>query len=465
MGGGWAGLAASLAVSREGHDTSLIEGDSFEDGASWARAFEWHRPGLSHFFQPHAFLPRAYKELSGMFPDVLQRVLGNGGYEVDLARKIPQPHDRVPEDDDLKAVGARRPLLEWAFRLAIFEEAKVRIVGSTRVEGLSMKGGRVAGVETAGGVMDADLVIDATGRNSHLNRWLQRQGLSALAEDSTDCQVLYYCRYHVFKDGGHMPEGPWPFGPRGDTGYGGYNTFFGDNNTFGVVLMAPAWDKSFRILRFEDAWMTFASSMPFLDQIVAEEVSTPITPVMPVGQLHNKLVHFHDQGPAVVGVLPIGDALVHTNPMFAWGLSSALIHVAHLVAALRDSSSDPSAVADRYFEGIGALSTSCYTQAVEIDRIRSTRWRGENLDLRPDGDKTAFVTVAGAVASVSDPDVFRAVMRKAMLLDDPSALQKNDQMLGTIEAVFDSAVVAGLPPPPGPPRDEMLKRLQEVRPR
>ena len=69
-GGGVAGLAASLTITRAGHEAVVLERDRVCDDLSPAGAFDLERRGIAHYFQPHAFLPRGRRVLLEWAPDV-----------------------------------------------------------------------------------------------------------------------------------------------------------------------------------------------------------------------------------------------------------------------------------------------------------------------------------------------------------------------------------------------------------
>src|SRR5215213_9477425 len=57
LGAGVAGLAATLALARDGHQVKLVERDQFPvgDTLDTLDALDWERKGIPHFQQPHAF--------------------------------------------------------------------------------------------------------------------------------------------------------------------------------------------------------------------------------------------------------------------------------------------------------------------------------------------------------------------------------------------------------------------------
>src|SRR5918994_724374 len=149
-GGGVAGLAASLAVARAGHEAVVLERDLVDADGLPRDAFDVERRGIPHYFQPHAFLPRGRRLLSDWAPDVLEALLDAGADPQDVALKLRGP--RQPDDEELVYLWVRRPVIEWALRRAAAAEPAIEIRAGVRVTGLltSENGaGRATGV--AGG--------------------------------------------------------------------------------------------------------------------------------------------------------------------------------------------------------------------------------------------------------------------------------------------------------------------------
>src|SRR5919112_1938097 len=98
-GGGVSGLAASPAIARAGHEAVVLERDLVDPEVSPDGAFDLERRGIPHYFQPHAFLPRGRRLLSGWAPDVLDTLVDAGAEPQDLALKL--QGSRQPGDEDL----------------------------------------------------------------------------------------------------------------------------------------------------------------------------------------------------------------------------------------------------------------------------------------------------------------------------------------------------------------------------
>ena len=170
--------------------------------------------------------------------------------------------------------------------------------------------------------------MDALGRTSQLGSSLETLGAPPLIERRSECGLLYYSRHFRLREGVEMPRTPFLLGgPRGEIGYLAFAVFVEDNRTFATILSIPPWDRELRALKSEDAYMAAALSLPALVPWVHPDQSAPITPVLPMGSLQNLHRSLVVEGePVAVGIQPIGDALCHTNPTFAYGASLSIYH-------------------------------------------------------------------------------------------------------------------------------------------
>jgi 2-polyprenyl-6-methoxyphenol hydroxylase-like FAD-dependent oxidoreductase len=455
-GGGVAGLAASLALARAGHDAVVLERDPVHPEGSPGKAFDVERRGIPHYFQPHAFLPRGRRLLATWAPDVLETLLEAGADPQDLALKLNGP--RRSGDEDLVYLWVRRPIIEWALRRAAAAEPAVEIRAEVQVAGLlTSEGGtpRAAGVAVDGGdPVRGDVVVDALGRYRSPSGWPRAAG------EPTDSGAIYYCRYFELADGVEHLDAPI-LNPRGDLGYMGFNTFRGDNRTFAVILLAPAADRELRALRHEEAWRAACSAITPLDQMTSGDYARPITGVMPMGGLMNV---DRTGDPGVSGIVAAGDAFCHTDPAFAYGLSFALAHAQSLAHAVAEAP-DVDAIVERYRAEAGPEARERHALACATDAARGLRWSGEPLEIaRRDGSYPLFSFVGALAAAPHDDLVLRRTIRRIGLLDRTSVFDDDEVVHERIEAIL-GRLAAHSPSPVGPPRDELLAHMAAVRSR
>ena len=463
LGAGVAGLATALALARDGHEVVLVERDEMKVGEP-LDAPGWSRRGIPHFLQAHAFTSRGRLELRTHFPDVFGALLDAGADDIPLWRKLPGEHR--PGDEDLAMVGVRRPLIEWALRRSAMAEAGISVasgVGAVGLEGDPSPTPRVRGVRTTAGVIEADIVVDAMGRRSQVSAWIESLGGTPMAEISSDCGVIYYTRYYRVRDGTTLPDGPWLPTPRADLGYGLFSSFPGDNGTFAGLIAIPPGDQELKSLRHNAAFDAALPLMPALWTWTNPDTSTPFTDVLPMGSLQNTLRSFADGRPPAIGLVSIGDALCHTDPVFALGLSFGLIEATQLASAVRRHGADLEAVALAFDDAVRPAMTERYRFATATDDLRLRRWTGEPIDVahRDGGAYPLFTIAAGTAAALVDGDVFRTVVRRNYFLDPLSVLDEDVAMQERIERLF-GELLAKPRAPAGPTRDELVATVRQA---
>ncbi len=466
LGAGVGGLAAALTLGRSGHRVTLVERDPASIGDP-QDSVDWSRRGISHFLQAHAFTSRGRLELLRELPDVHQSLLDAGADDIDLAAKLPGG-ERRPEDDELRFLGVRRSLIEWALRKAVSAEPGIEVraeVTATGLEGIAGAVPRVTGVRTTQGTMAADLVIDAMGRRSPVHGWIAGLGGTPMAETSSDCGVLYYTRYYRVRAGRALPDGPWLPSPRADLGYGVFSTFPGDNGTFAALIAIPPGAQDLKRLRHAAAFDAATALMPALWSWVNPDTAEPITDVLPMGSLQNTLRTPISGRPPAIGLISIGDALCHTDPVFSLGLAFCLIDARELRTALEAHGEDVEGVALAFDAAVRPDMVERYDFATALDDLRVRRWTGETFDIsrRDGGSYPLFITAAGMVAALVDPEVFRRILRRNSFLDSLQGVDADVVLQERIEAIF-ATIMATPPPRPGPARDELLEALRAVTP-
>jgi 2-polyprenyl-6-methoxyphenol hydroxylase-like FAD-dependent oxidoreductase len=317
-------------------------------------------------------------------------------------------------------------------------------------------GTHVTGVELGScDTIDADLVVDASGRNSATSRWLSDHGTAPWPERTTESKLLYYSRHYRF----HGDPLPWASilgGPRGDLGYLAYAVFIGDNRTFCLCVMTPAWEKEWRGLRDPGSFERVARALPAMASWV--DAAEPISSVLPMGQLRNTLRQpTADEVPPVTGLVPIGDARCHTNPTFAFGLSLSLSHASALAAAV-DSASNDIDIVTRLEQSIGADAAQRYEAVSAEDRDRLRLWSGAPIDTADRADTMAlFLRSVVYRVATQDPAILRAVCRRINLLDPVDALAKNHALLDRANELYNE-----LPPTDAPSAAAIMAALRDT---
>jgi len=452
LGGSVAGLSVALLLARDGHRVTLIERDRLDVGMPLDSP-KGERRGIPHFLQPHAFMPRGRLELRRQLPDVFDSIVGAGASEIDFRTKL--PGEPRPGDGDLQFLGVRRPLIEWGLRGAVAADGRIQVIDGVSATGVAVNADRVTAIRIGDAEIDVDLVVDASGRRTPTAEWTGGPN----GADTSDCGVIYYSRYYRVRDGHELPEGPWFFGPRGDLGYMAFSTFPGDNRTFAGLLAVPPGVPGWRALKQAAVFESAVASIPALRSWVNPDMVEPITDVLTMAGLRNSLRHYDPK--QVIGLVPIGDALGHTDPVLAHGLSFALIEAGELAAAIR-LHADVGDASQAYTEAVMPALGERFALATGLDLQRLRMWMGEPVDFgHRDGDYELFSIAAAGAAALVDADAARVFIRRMGLLDSTAVLDDDEVMQRRIETVF-QAMMQTPRPPAGPSRDDMVALVAEA---
>ncbi|WP_405977740.1 NAD(P)-binding protein [Streptomyces sp. NBC_00158] len=330
IGGGIAGLATALLAARRGHTAEVFERDTRAPGTALDRDFfGWHRPGVPQAAQPHVLLGAARRLLRTELPDVHAGMLRLGArerHELDWFDVRPPAR---PGDEDLVMIQARRIVLESALAAAVRAEPGVVVRYGEPVTGLARADGsgagpcvRVTGVTTAGGAYAGDLVVDASGRRGGSAGLAAAAGCRPAPVERHRTGLAYFCRWYRLPEGTEEgPRRPWTV-----TGgaFAGCAVFPSDNRVFAVTVFAHTGDPTRAALRdpavFEAAARAFPPGAAWLG-LGAE----PLSGVLATAGLDNRWSPPADgRGPVATGLVPVGDALTHTNPTLGQGTSLAL---------------------------------------------------------------------------------------------------------------------------------------------
>jgi len=480
LGGGVAGLAAARLLSRHFPRVLVLERDVRTDVDAPEEAFRtWRRGGVPQLRHSHAFLARLRLVLLAHLPDVLDRLRTHGVREIALADMAPPGMGFEPEpaDEDVVLLACRRTTFEWALRAGVQDRPEVELREGVSVSGLvggSRNGGRpwVGGVRLSdGSELPAALVVDALGRRSPMPGWVTALGAPAPAERSEDTGIFYYTRFYRLRRG-RAPGGTTGV-VAGDFGWVKLAVFPGDAGTFSITVGAPVDDAGLKELADPQRFERFVSAFPQVAPWRARGVSVPIsgrqTPVLVMGQLRNRLRNFVDaDGPLAPGLLVIGDAAYHSNPIYGRGCSQALVQAALLDEAVGRHPRDPEAAARLLHQLSEQQIRPFWDAAVSADR----RARGERRSAAP-GNALAYLSIMAQQAfgwflergmlpaTREDPVVFRGLLRVFHMLDAPDTLARDPELVLRSLPMLARVLAGGGPEPSFDPvaREAALARM------
>ncbi len=456
VGAGVAGLGSAIALAHDGHDVVLLERDATPLPETPDEAFEWKRRGAPQVRHSHAFLARMRNLLRDRLPDVRDDLLKAGATEVAWGDMVlPTVEDRSPKpgDEELVMLCCRRTTFEWVLRQAALRTDRVELRDGVTVTGLQATNGSVTGVHTNGGDITADVVLDATGRPSRLPELLREIGVR-LKEKTSPTGIVYLSRFYRLRDAAPNQQA---FNGA-DLGYLKYAIFRGDNSTFSITLAYATDDEEMKTLRQPGLFDAATNAIPAIKEWVSPECSDPISGVLYMGGLINRVRHFVVDGePIVLGLHAVGDASVCTNPLYGRGCSLGMLHGVLFADAARETT-DPRDLAVAFHDATQRELVPWYVASKQQDAVSIAVQRGEELS-EFDTFVRSLVMDGLFPASRVNAHVSRAWFRTFNLLTTPDALMTDPDLMRVMLEFWNERESRAKPEPMGPPREEFVKAV------
>ena len=165
IGGSVSGLGLALALTKRGHNVTVLEKDATPMPATPGEAFEkWDRKGSPQTRHSHALLARLHNLIRDHAPDLLEKLLACGAEELKFTDRIGQLFDdpQLEEgDEDIVFLACRRITFEWVLRHHVIDSGLVEFRDGVSVTGLSSSRDDPSGLPRVTGVRVAETRADA----------------------------------------------------------------------------------------------------------------------------------------------------------------------------------------------------------------------------------------------------------------------------------------------------------------
>ncbi|MFH8972501.1 NAD(P)/FAD-dependent oxidoreductase [Streptomyces sp. NPDC017890] len=199
IGAGLAGMLAAAVLSTAGVDEVIVlDRDELPEGPE-------HRRGLPQGRHAHLLMAGGLAAMEELVPGVSlrERLLAAGAREISLSSgmlaRTPEGWLRRWRREGPVMLTCSRALLDWTVRAAVLEQRPVE-VRRAAVVGLTGSAGRVRGVRVSAADgdtdLDADFVVDASGRGTRVVTWLDGVGLSGVREHTVDSGLVNATRIY-----------------------------------------------------------------------------------------------------------------------------------------------------------------------------------------------------------------------------------------------------------------------------
>ena len=427
VGAGPAGLFTGSALAARGHDDVAVDRDPGPppDG-------HWRRPGVMQFHHAHAFRTQVGMALEREWPAALAAWLDRGAepvtFDVPGMGVVPAGHRSY------------RDTFERALRSAS-QTVRGLTIRQGHVDDVLYADGRVHGLVVDGSPLEADLVVDASGRSGRIG-----DALRAPATVGGLCGMAYVDRKYRLRNGAE--PGPMTNSLAWQGDFDGYQSlvFLHERGHFSVLLVRPTADAELKDLRHDVAFEAACRAVPDLAAWTDPERAEPVTSVLPGGPLRNAYrgQRARDGRPCVPGLVSIGDSVATTTPIFGRGVTTTFLQVLRLLALL-DSEPDPALVGEPFDAWCEQRMLPWVADHVAMDTDAVRRWEGGDVDVtRP--LPSDLILAAGA----RQPAIARASGGYLSMLKLPSSLDP-------VEPLAREVYACGWRPPftPGPTRAEL----------
>jgi 2-polyprenyl-6-methoxyphenol hydroxylase-like FAD-dependent oxidoreductase len=377
IGGSMAGLLAARVLSDHYEKVVILERDTLPEEPL-------PRKGLPQSYQPHLFLARGVAIIENLFPGIYNEMVAAGavGHDQSLWRFVSLAGViQIPKADQ-PLLGATRAFIEWGVRRHVATLQNVCFTTGVEVIKLvsSPDQRRVTGVQvryrhaqSGPEVIAADLVVDASGRNSQAPLWLHALGYEAPPEESINAEIGYSSRLYRKPD--NIPA-DWPniiIQPRPP-----------HNPRLGVVMAVE--DNRWQVMlggaaghyppTDEAGFLEWARSLPDPSLYQAIRIAEPVTPIRGFRIPTPRLRHFERLSRWPNGFIVTGDAVGAFNPLYAQGMTVAALEAEALARLLQ-------ATKPNWEQRFQRLAARIVADPWLIGAGEDLRWEGVQLNGKP----------------------------------------------------------------------------------
>lgn len=345
VGGSLGGLFAARVLADHFDRVTVVDRDLFPEGPE-------HRKGVPQSQHAHGLLARGQEIIEQLFPGIMEEMREAGALSggslaiVTLAGKL------ASTEFEESGTFVSRFLLEWGIRRRVDALEGVNFISHTDVVGLTSTpdGGRVTGVQLRPrggdeqpangilGMLEADLVVDASGRRSKAPQWLESLGYEGPLEETVNSGLGYASRFYEKPEG--FPE-EWdgliinarpPYNPRA-----GLILPIEDNKWHvtvgGYAENYPPTD--------ENGFLQWARDLPDPSLYESIRVARPITPIRGYRTPTNRLRHFEKMDRRPERFIATGDSVCAFNPIYGQGMTTSALDALVLDDSLRKQKQRP----------------------------------------------------------------------------------------------------------------------------
>jgi 2-polyprenyl-6-methoxyphenol hydroxylase-like FAD-dependent oxidoreductase len=325
IGGSMTGLSVARVLADYFEHVTVIERDLPPQKSRF-------RKGVPQARHAHILLKGGELALEQLFPGLRQELVDSGALMINAGRDVALQlfgQWRQPYVSATDVLACSRALLEHVLYRRLFAHSRVRFVHESEVVGLCTDERRtqVTGIELrqrsdsaseASTIVEANLVVDASGRASRAPQWLEALGYTPAVETTVSAQAGYASRIYQCPpelDPGWKAISIIPAPPSATRG-GVILPMEGGRWHVTLVGMAGDYPPT-----DEAAFLAFARSLPNPQLYTAIREAQPLSDIWGARSLDNRLRDYAKLPRYLEGFLVCGDSVYALNPVYAQGMT------------------------------------------------------------------------------------------------------------------------------------------------
>lgn len=331
LGGGLTGMLVSAMLARHVPEVTVVDRDVLPSGPLV-------RKGVPQARHAHILWSGGARIIESLLPGTTERLVAAGAHHIGI------PHGQVsytafgwqhrfPASQFM--IACSRALLDWTVRERVVGEPRLTVLDDTEVlepvgDAARVTGVRVRPREGADTLLEADLVVDATGRGSPMKRWLTDLGVPAPEEEYVDSGMVYATR--IFQAPEYAHSGFPLISVQAD-----HREARPGCNAVLMPIEDGRWIVTISGTRGGEPPMDDAGFVEFArtgvrHPLVGDIISQvkPLTSIQRSRSTVNRRFHYDRLASWPEGLVVLGDAVAAFNPVYGHGMSAA----AHSVLAL-----------------------------------------------------------------------------------------------------------------------------------